>query len=105
MSAKHLQVQFNKNVMRTQKQALSKLQNFWQLSKRKAYLVPRRPISKVLKYMYNLNFTKAFIPFRVFSGKISSEMECFRASRNQKFFCPRTMVAVGITQLEQSLYP
>ena len=36
------------------------------------------------------------IPFQVFSGNISSEKEHFRASRNQRFSSPPTMVGSGI---------
>ena len=32
-----------------------------------------------------------------FPGKISSEMECFRAPRNQRFSSPPTMVGLGIS--------
>ena len=46
-----------------------------------------------------------FIFFQVFSGKISSEVECLRASRNQRFSSAATRVGAGISQFRQSLYP
>ena len=46
-----------------------------------------------------------FIPFQVFSGKISSETEHFRASRNQIFSSPPTMVGSGIRQLRELCMP
>ena len=51
-----------------------------------------------------LNFKEnSFYPFliQVFSGKISSEVERFRVSRNQRFSSPPTMVGSGIRKLGQ----
>ena len=51
-----------------------------------------------------LNFKEnGFYPFliQVFSGKISSEVERFRVSRNQRFSSPPTMVGSGIRKLGQ----
>ena len=47
----------------------------------------------------------AFMPSKVFSDKISSEIECLRVSRNQRYFSLPTVEGVGIRQLGQSLYP
>ena len=46
-----------------------------------------------------------FITSQVISSQINSEMEHFRASRNQILFQAPTMVEVVITQYGQSSYP
>ena len=56
-------------------------------------------VQKFWNIYINLTFKK------VFSGKISSGMEHFKASRNQRFYLPPTMVGSGIRQYRQSLYP
>ena len=46
-----------------------------------------------------------FIPFQAFSGKINWENQHFRASRNQRFSLPPTMLGSSIRQFGRSLYP
>ena len=43
-----------------------------------------------------------FIPFQVYSGKMSPVIEHFRASRNERFSSPQTMMGSGIRQFGQS---
>ena len=47
----------------------------------------------VVSYILKKN---VFILFKVFSGYISSEIECFRVSRNQRFSLTSVMVGPGI---------
>ena len=42
-------------------------------------------------YIYIYIYT-VFVPFHVFSSNINSEKEHVRASRNQRFYSPPTMV-------------
>ena len=60
---------------------------------------------KVLTFWYICSNLRLFIPFQGFSGKISSELERFRASRYQRFSSPPTMVRSGSRPFRQSLHP
>ena len=46
-----------------------------------------------------------FIPFQVFSGKISSEMEHFKASRDQRFFCHQLWWEQGLGSSDNHCNP
>ena len=50
-------------------------------------------ICVVVSYILKKN---VFMLFKVFSGYLNSEIECFRVSRNQRFSLTRTMVGSGI---------
>ena len=46
-----------------------------------------------------------FMPFQVFTGKISSEREHFRVSRNQRFCCPQPWWGQGLGSLNNLCIP